>query len=202
MGEVLQKYIARTGYCSRRQAEKLIKEGKVWLNGKRADLGQRVWSEDKVKVSGRRLSRDLDKVYIKLNKPPGYTCTNRSFSKEKNIFSLIKEKKRLLIAGRLDKDSRGLVFLSNDGDWVQEITHPSFAKEKEYCVKLKFGAEKEKDKIKKEFLKGIDIGRENGVVRAKNVQFAGNDNFKITLTQGKKRQIRRMFAALGLEVVD
>lgn len=208
---VLQKHIADSGHCSRRQAEDLIRNGKVLVNGKVAELGMRVDEQDKVEVDKKIIKPVKEKIYIKINKPIGYTCTNRSFKGEKNVFelksllssSLQKEGilRSLSVVGRLDKNSRGLVILTNDGDWAEKIAHPRYKKEKEYIIEIKNQNTKIKMILEK-FKKGIDIGEEDGVVRAKGVDYLGDDKFKIILTQGKKRQIRRMFDAFGIEVVD
>lgn len=200
---VLQKYIADSGYCSRRRAEELIREKKVLLNGKIAELGARVGEEDEVKIGNKTIEMVKDKIYIKLNKPKGYTCTNKKFRNEKNIFELVDLKERLFVVGRLDKDSRGLVVLTNDGDWANKLMHPSFEHEKEYLIQLKIKNEKLKiDFIINKLLRGIDIGEGDGVVRAKEVEKINENTFRIILTQGKKRQIRRMFKCLGLEIFD
>lgn len=201
MKTVLQKFIASSGYCSRRKAEELIKNEKVYVNGKLAELGKRVDELDSVLVEGKKIKIDNKKIYIILNKPAGYVCTNKNFEGEKNIFDLVKTKEVLHAVGRLDKNSRGLVLLTNDGGLTQKFTHPSFEHEKEYEVQVIGSRGKGLDIVKK-FKKGIDIGDGDGVVKAKKVGSIGKDKFRIVLTEGKKRQIRRMFKAVGCEVVD
>ena len=199
---VLQKYIAESGYSSRRQAEDMIRRGKVKVNKKTAELGMRVNESDEIIVEDKKLKPVVKKIYIVLNKPIGYTCTNRKFKDEKNIFELVDVKERLFAAGRLDKNSRGLVILTNDGGLAEQLTHPRFEHEKEYLIKLKVENKKLKvEEIIKSFKKGMDIG-ENETGKVKNVEFLGDKKFKIILTEGKKRQIRRMFKVLGLEVSD
>src|SRR5680860_69388 len=113
---VLQKIIAESGLASRREAEKMIKMGSIKINGKLAVLGDKADPEqDKITFRGKPLPQKAEKIYIKLNKPVGYTCTNRSFPGEQNIFQLISLKERLFSIGRLDKDSRGILLLTNDG---------------------------------------------------------------------------------------
>jgi pseudouridine synthase len=209
MEMVLQKYIAGSGYCSRRQAEKLIREGAVKINGKIAELGRRVKENDVVSIGKKILSSKTENIYIKLNKPKEYVCTSRNFKGEKNIYSLIKIKDdvRLFVIGRLDKDSRGLVILTNDGELTQKISHPKYESEKEYITTVKTKDEttitEEMASVFCEKLKnGINIGEEDGVVWAKRVKYMGKNVFSLTLTQGKKRQIRRMFGYLKLAVVD
>lgn len=208
---VLQKFIADSGYCSRRKAEELIKNNKILVNGEPAELGMKVFDTDLVRVEGKAIGRLKEKKYIALNKPAGYTCTNRKFRGEKNIFDLVDVPERLFVVGRLDKDSEGLVLLTNDGDLAQKISHPSFGHEKKYIVKISNSSPSGKqvkfwqsgqisNKIVENFLKGIDIGDGDGLVRAKKIKYLGNNRFEIVLTEGKKRQIRRMFKALGFEV--
>ena len=199
---VLQKYIAESGFCSRRRAEELIRQKKVKVNNEIAELGTRVSEKDEVVIAGKEIKLIKKKIYIILNKPAGYTCTNRKFKGEKNIFELVDVKERLYTVGRLDKNSHGLVLLTNDGDLTEQLTHPRFEHEKEYLVKLKVKSEKFKvEEIIKSFRKGVDIG-ENEIGKAKNVEYLGDDKFRIILTEGKKRQIKRMFGALNLEVAD
>lgn len=201
MKEVLQKFIAQSGYCSRRKAEALLKQGEVFVNGKVAESGMRAGEKDKVEIFGEIISLPKEKIYIKMNKPIGYTCTARRFAGEKNIFSLIGRKERLFVAGRLDKDSRGLILLTNDGDLTQRITHPSFGYEKKYAVKLESSVT-DPEIIVKHLKSGIEIGEGDGLVKVKDIKFLGDKEFAITLGEGKKRQIRRMFAVLGLKVKD
>ncbi len=199
---LLQKYIAQSGYCSRRKAEKLIKEGKVILNGEIAKIGSKVNEGDKVIIEGKKIKLPKELIYIILNKPVGYVCTSRKFKKEKNVFDLLPIKEKLSFAGRLDKDSHGLVLLSNDGDLIQMLSHPRYEHEKEYIVKIKNEQNLSQDVIIEKFIKGIDIGDGDGIVLAKSIKYLGNNKFKIILTSGKKRQIRRMFKALNCEVLD
>ncbi len=195
----LQKYIADSGYSSRRRAEELIKEKKVQVNGRLATIGMRVDEEDTVVVEGKRIrTSKKDRVYILLNKPKGYTCTNREIPGEKNVFSLVSPKERLFVVGRLDKNSRGLVILTNDGDFTYKMTHPSFACEKEYKVELgkEVGA-----KIIEGLKKGVDIG-EKSVAKISEMEKISPKRYKIVMTEGKRRQIRRMFEAFGRTVTD
>ncbi len=199
---LLQKYIAQSGYCSRRKAEELIKQGRVTLNGKIAKIGDKVNKGDQVIIQGKKIKLPKEQIYIILNKPKGYVCTSRKFKKEKNVFDLLPIKEKLSLAGRLDKDSRGLVLLSNDGDLIQKLTHPRYEHEKEYIVKIKNEQNLSQSIIMEKFIKGIDIGEGDGIVSAKKIKFLGNNKFRIILTSGKKRQIRRMFKALNCKVLD
>jgi len=198
---VLQKFIADSGLCSRRKAEELIRVKKVKINGKIAELGMKAGLEDKVEVDGRPIKINNKKIYILLNKPAGYTCTNRKFKGEKNIFELVDIKERLFVVGRLDKNSRGLVLLTNDGELTQELTHPKNRHEKEYITQVTSN-KLQITKLLDLFKEGVDIGGEDGIVKVKNIEYLGNNKFKIILTQGKKRQIRRMFKTLDCEVLN
>ena len=199
---ILQKIIALSGYSSRRKAEELIREERVKVNGVTALIGETADPlEDRITINGRLISSIEEKIYVILNKPIGYTCTNRSFPNEKNIFDLVNLPSRLFAVGRLDKDSRGLVLITNDGDLTQKLSHPKFESEKDYEVKIRDEVINPEMVIKK-LLTGVDIGDDDGVVKAKRAKYLQNDFFVITLNEGKKRQIRRMFAVLGTRVAD
>ncbi|PKL72228.1 rRNA pseudouridine synthase [Candidatus Kuenenbacteria bacterium HGW-Kuenenbacteria-1] len=202
---ILRKFIASSGFCSRRKAKELIKTGIVRVNGQKVESSQTIEQGDIVEIGNEKLELPKEKIYIKLNKPIGYVCTNRKFKKEKNIFELLPlEANRLIIVGRLDKNSRGLVILTNDGNWSEHLTHPRYEREKEYQVKIfndQFSIFKPKEIIEK-FKKGIDIGEGDGIVKAKEVIYLGDNKFKIILTEGKKRQIRRMFKNINFLVDD
>ena len=202
MKMILQKIIAASGYSSRRHAEELIREGHVKVNGALALVGEQADPNiDKITVNGRLIPNLEKKIYIMLNKPEGYTCTNRHFHNEKNIFELVDLPTRLFAVGRLDKDSRGLVLLTNDGDLTQKLSHPKFESEKDYEVKIRDEVINP-EMVMKKLQTGVDIGEGDGIVRAKKVKYLQNDLFVITLNEGKKRQIRRMFAVLGTRVAD
>lgn len=199
---ILQKIIAQSGYSSRRQAEKLIREGAVKVNGRVATVGQEAEPEgDVITVKGKVIGTEAEKIYIKLNKPGGYVSTNRRFPGEKNIFELVKLPTRLFAVGRLDKGSRGLVLLTNDGGLAQRLAHPRFGHEKVYEAKVSGKVEKPQ-MIAKKLVAGVDIGLGDGIAKAKRADYLQKGIFVITLDEGKKRQLRRMFKALELEVVD
>jgi len=204
---ILQKFIAQSGYCSRRQAEEYIRAGRVFVNEKKAELGQVYQIGDVVRVDKQLIEEQKNKIYLAVNKPVGYVCTNAMFKDEKSVFELLSKEyhgRGLFAVGRLDKNSRGLVVLTNDGDWANLMTHPRYEHEKEYVVtinnsQLTINQSKE---IIAYFGNGIDIGEGDGVVRVKDVEYLGEGRFRIILTEGKKRQIRRMFKVVGLEVED
>ncbi len=214
----LQKFIAESGYCSRRRAEELIREGVVTVNNKVATIGQSVADGDRVLIDGEPIGRQARKIYIALNKPKGYTCTNRRFKDEKNIFDLVDIDERLFIVGRLDKDSRGLVILTNDGEYTQKITHPRFHHEKVYEVTVDMPkasnpditapAKRGKSNVEESWARDILLCLKKGIMQegeflvAKKASYLGNNKFKVTLTEGKKRQLRRMFGFLNLRVKD
>lgn len=208
MNAVLQKVIADSGLASRREAEKMIKMGSIKVNGKLASLGDRADIEkDIVTIKGKPLPRPAGKIYLKLNKPVGYTCTNRSFPGEQNVFQLISLKERLFSVGRLDKDSRGIIILTNDGNLAQKISHPRLQHEKTYEVRLfaqrgEDFSDYEGRQIAYLLTKGVEIGEGDGIAKAKRTEYLQNNIFIITLGEGKKRQIRRMFGGLKLRVAD
>ena len=202
MKMIIQKIIAQSGYCSRRNGEQLIRDGLVKVNGEVAQIGETADPEkDKISVQGHSIKKPASLVYLKLNKPLGYTCSNRRFEGEKNIFDLVKTNERLFAVGRLDKNSRGLVLLTNDGELTQKLSHPRFEHEKVYAVKIA-GNSINDEFITKKLLTGIDIGDDDGIVRARQVKYLQNNIFIITLGEGKKRQIRRMFGCLDFDVLD
>jgi pseudouridine synthase len=198
MKKPLQKFIAQSGFCSRRKAEDLIVQGKVRVNKEKASMGAKVAEKDKVVIQGKTI-RPLKKlIYILVNKPRGYTCSDKVDPGEKSVFSLINIKEKLFIVGRLDKSSRGLILLTNDGDLGYKLTHPSFSHEKEYLVEIDqeiWGKEMEKLK------KGLDIG-EKTRAKIKEIKKVGKNRYQVVLTEGKNRQIKRMFQACNRTVRD
>ncbi len=192
----IQKFIADSGYCSRRKAEDLILEKKVKVNKRFATTGMRVDNKDTVVVEGKVILPKKDLLYIAFHKPKGYACTNSP--QEKNIFSFINIEERLFVVGRLDKDSRGLVLLTNDGDFTYQLTHPSFSHEKEYEVELSKDVNEEiKDKLKK----GVNI-KEKTLAKMKEIERIKPKKYRVVLTEGKRRQIRRMFEVFSCTVLD
>jgi len=190
----LNKYISSRGICSRREANKLIENGKVTINGTVASLGNRVFAGDKVKISNQDLEKKPKSIYIAFNKPIGIVCTT-DLKERKNIISYINHKERLFPIGRLDKPSQGLIFLTNDGDIVNKILRAGNNHEKEYVVRV--------DKlITKEFVRGMATGVPilDTVTQPCKVEKLSKKVFKITLTQGLNRQIRRMCEHFGYDV--
>lgn len=191
----VNKYISETGFCSRREADKYIEQGRVTINDNIASKGNRVKDGDVVEVDGEPLKKKKSTVYIALNKPKGITCTT-DLKDKTNIIDYVNFSSRIFPIGRLDKRSEGLIFLTNDGDIVNKILRAGNQHEKEYIVTV--------DKpFDLEFLKNMRSGvRILGVMTQKCfVQQEGANRFRIILTQGLNRQIRRMCEALGYEVV-
>ncbi len=190
----LNKFISESGKASRRGADKLIEEGRVKINGRKAKIGDQVKPGDKVMVNGQLLRLARNNVYLALNKPVGITCTTEKNVKG-NIVDLVNHPLRVFNIGRLDKDSDGLILLTNDGDIVNEILRAENNHEKEYIVSV--------DKpITPEFVEKMSKGVR--ILGTKTlpckVEQLSKYEFKIILTQGLNRQIRRMCEALGYEV--
>jgi len=190
----LNKYISSTGICSRREAEKLIIDGKVTINGKPTQLGNRVFDGDIVKINGQLLKSKPRTLYIAYNKPVGIVCTTDS-KERNNIVRAINHSERLFPIGRLDKPSQGLIFLTNDGDIVNKILRAGNNHEKEYIVTVN-------KPITQEFLQKMSNGIPilGTVTKKCVVEQISKNNFKIILTQGLNRQIRRMCEYLNFEV--
>ena len=191
----INRYLSEVGFCSRRKADDYISDGRVYINGKCALLGSKVNIEDEISVDGEIIQyKDKKKVYIAFNKPVGIECTGNHKVKD-NIIDYINHKERLFTIGRIDKQSEGLILLTNDGDIVNNVLRAENRKEKEYIVTVN-------KKITTEFIdkmrKGVRImGR---ITRKCFVKKIHENRFKIILTQGMNRQIRRMCEVLGYRV--
>ncbi len=191
----LNKYISETGVCSRREADQWIEAGRVTLNGVRAQLGLKVQDNDEVRVDGELIGAKQKPIYIALNKPAGITCTTETQVKD-NIVDFIGHRERIFPVGRLDKDSEGLILLTNDGDIVNEILRSENEHEKEYVVRVNRPIT---DLSLDMLASGVKI---MGVAtKPCKVARLGRDGFRIILTQGLNRQIRRMCSALGYRVL-
>ena len=191
----LNKYISQTGICSRREADKWIEAGRVKLNGEIARKGNRVLPEDVVTLDDEVISKAVQPVYLMLNKPAGITCTTDLRDKS-NIIDFLNYKERIFPIGRLDKPSTGLILLTNDGDIVNKILREENYHEKEYEVRVN-------RPVNETFIRRMSGGLPiMGVVTKKcKVERTKKFVFRITLTQGLNRQIRRMCEYLGFEVV-
>lgn len=197
MSTRLNKYISSTGYCSRREADKLIEQKRVTINGKIAEMGTQVEDGDKVIVNGKLISPpEKEFVYIMLNKPVGITCTTEQKVKG-NIIDFINHPERIFPIGRLDKPSQGLILLTSDGDIVNKILRARNNHEKEYIVTVN-------KPITPNFIKGmangVPIAELNTITKKCQVEQMGRFIFRIILTQGLNRQIRRMCEYFNYEV--
>lgn len=191
----LNKFIGETGYCSRREADKLIEDGRVTVNGIKAVMGTKVKENANVKIDGKSLKKVDELVYIALNKPVGITCTTEKKVKG-NIVDFVNHEKRIFPIGRLDKDSEGLILLTNDGDIVNKILRAGNNHEKEYIVTVN-------KPINEEFIKNMGSGVRilGTITKDCFVEQLNKYTFRIILTQGMNRQIRRMSEVLGYTVV-
>jgi len=191
----INKFISETGYCSRREADKLVAEGRVTINGIKAELGSQAELGDDVRINGRPLGAQKKHVYIALHKPVGITSTTERHIKG-NIVDFVNHRERIFPIGRLDKDSEGLILLTNDGDVVNPILRSEGRHEKEYIVTV--------DKpLTPSFLKGMSEGVHilGSMTLPCKLKQVGTSTFHIILTEGRNRQIRRMCEALGYQVL-
>lgn len=191
----INKYLSETGYCSRRQADTLVSENRVTINGKPAEMGAQVSDQDVIEVDGKPIQkRKNDFVYLAFNKPVGIECTTNTKVKD-NVVDYINYPERIFPIGRLDKDSEGLLLLTNDGDIVNKILRARNNHEKEYIVKV--------DKpVNDRFITRMSLGVPilDTMTKKCKVEKINAYTFKIVLTQGLNRQIRRMCEYLGYEV--
>lgn len=190
----INKFLSEAGIVSRRGADKWITDGRVMINGKKAELGSQVEAGDDVQVDGKPIVVEQPLVYLVLNKPVGITSTTERHIKG-NIVDYVNHPLRIFHIGRLDKDSDGLILLTNDGDIVNEILRAEKGHEKEYIVTVN---EKITDTFLAKMAAGVNIlGTKTLPCKVKKL---GPNMFNITLTQGLNRQIRRMCSALGFTV--
>jgi 23S rRNA pseudouridine2604 synthase len=190
----LNKAISETGYCSRREADRLIEQGKVEVNGEIAGLGVQVSENDRICVEGKLITKDVKNIYLAFNKPVGITSTTDTTIKS-NIIDFINFPERIFPIGRLDKPSEGLIFLTNDGDIVNKILRSKNNHEKEYVVSVN-------KKITTDFIEKMENGVPvlDTITKKCSVKMMDDFSFNIVLTQGLNRQIRRMCNYLGYEV--
>jgi 23S rRNA pseudouridine2604 synthase len=194
----LNKAISDSGYCSRRQADTLIEQGRVTINEKPTTLGDRVMPGDTIQVDGKPILSNDNLVYIVLNKPVGITCTT-DLSIKGNVIDFIGHKERIFHVGRLDKPSEGLLLMTNDGDIVNKILRAGNKHEKEYIVKVDRPVT---DDFIKKMSSGIPLNELETTTKRCFVERISRFVFKIILVQGLNRQIRRMCEYLGYEVVE
>lgn len=194
----LNKFLSEKGICSRREADRLVDEGKVMVNGVCAVMGQKVSSADEIVVDGKKVStKQVKPVLIAVNKPAGIVCTTARFEGEKNIVDMVKYPTRIYPIGRLDKESEGLILMTNLGDLANEISKASNSHEKEYVVTVN-------NQVTESFLdkmrRGMHLDELNADTMPCVCTKTGNREFHIILKQGLNRQIRRMCAACGYRV--
>lgn len=193
----LNKYLASCGICSRREADRLIEQGRVQVNGETALMGQTVTAEDEIKVNKKLVQGRSKKVVLAYYKPIGVVCTEKDKYADKKVTDMIKYPVRVTYAGRLDKDSEGLLLLTNDDDLINAMMRGANRHEKEYVVKVD-------KKITPDFLsdmeKGVHLKELELTTRPCEIREIGPYTFQIILTQGVNRQIRRMCETLGYQV--
>ncbi len=192
----INKYLSEVGYCSRRAADRLIEQGRVTINGKVPEMGTKVFENDEVRVDGEHISNPKEKpVYLAFNKPIGIVCTTDTRVEKDNIIDFINYPKRIFPIGRLDKPSEGLIFLTNDGDIVNKILRARNHHEKEYIVTVNRPIT---ERFLQQMRNGVPILKT--VTRKCDVEEISKFQFKIILTQGLNRQIRRMCEFLDYRV--
>ena len=193
----INKFLSEVGYCSRREADRLIKEGKVTINGQIPEMGTKLKDSDQIEVNGQIIKKSTrqKKIYLAFNKPVGIVCTTDRRVEPNNVIDFIKYSSRIFPIGRLDKLSEGLIFLTNDGDIVNKILRAKNNHEKEYIVCVN-------RPINRDFIQSMSNGIEilGTVTRKCFVEKLGPKKFRIILTQGLNRQIRRMCECLGYKV--
>lgn len=192
----INKYLSQAGFCSRREADKLLEQGRVTINGEYIEMGTKVNPGDQVFVDGKRVEKETEeKVYLAVNKPKGVVCTTNSKVEKNNIVDFVNYPTRIFPIGRLDKMSEGLILMTNDGEIVNHILRARHYHDKEYLVTV--------DKtITDEFIHKMRNGVPilDTISRKCEVEKLGDRSFKIVLTQGLNRQIRRMCEALDYRV--
>ena len=194
--ERLNKYLADCGICSRREADRMIEAGRVIVNGVPAQMGMRISEMDDITVDGRPLDKKDRKVVLAYYKPVGVTCTEKDKYAEKTIRDAIDYPIRVTYAGRLDKDSEGLLLLTNDGDLINGLMRAANYHEKEYLVRVNKPIT---DTFLQKMAEGVFLKELNVQTRPCQVEKEGKFVFRIVLTQGLNRQIRRMCRALGFD---
>lgn len=193
----LNKYIAECGICSRREADKLIERGRVRVNGQTAESGMRASDNDIVEVDGKSVKPASAKVVLAYNKPVGITCTEKDRHAEKTIIDAVNYPVRLTYAGRLDKDSSGLMIMTNDGELIQKMMKGANGHEKEYLVRVD---KRITDRFIEDMSKGVYLEELDATTRSCRLEHTGEYTFKIILTQGLNRQVRRMCESFGYRV--
>ena len=194
----INKFLSEIGYCSRRQADALIEQGRVYVNRKSAKMGMKVSEDDLIEVDGEKINQSKKKkIFIALNKPRGVVCTTNTKVEENNIIDFLNFSERVFPIGRLDKSTTGLILLTNDGETANRILKTANNNEKEYLVKVNRPIP---ESILKRMSEGVPmLGK---ITRKCVVEKVKTNQFKIILTQGLNRQIRRMCDHFGYKVVS
>lgn len=196
----LNKYIAQHANLGRRAADDLIASGKVALNGKQATLGDRVRAGDVIAVNGKPLATHQPFLYVLMDKPEGYVCSRRQQGDTPTIYSLLPSRyQHLKTVGRLDKNSSGLILLTNDGDFAHRLTHPSFTKTKQYEVTLDAALQPLHHQMISDH--GIQLPDGPSKLQLTRLHDGNDTEWRVAMHEGRNRQIRRTFSALGYEVV-
>lgn len=193
----LNKYIAECGVCSRREADKLIEAGKVMVNGRVAGMGVKVKDGDEVICQGKKLSGKNEKVVLAYYKPLGITCTEKDRFAQQTLKDAFDYPIRVTYAGRLDKETEGLLLMTNDGELINKLMRGTNEHEKEYYVKV---TTELKNDFKDKMEAGVFLSELNRKTKPCKVEILGPYTFKIIITQGLNRQIRRMCSELGYKV--
>lgn len=199
--ERLNKFLALQLGISRRQADELIEKGRISINGKIAQLGERFKAGDEIKLGEKIISKTReDKKYVIFNKPRGYVCSRKKQGENETIYDILpKEFSALKPVGRLDKDSSGILLLTNDGDFAFQMTHPKFRKVKEYLVSLDTPLQPIHQQMIADFGINLPDGKSQlGLERLDD----SRKNWKVIMSEGRNRQIRRTFSAIGYEVEE
>ncbi len=197
----LNKFLALHTGISRREADDQIVAGKVTVDGTVALLGSQIHANEQVVVSGKLVDTQTKFLYVAFNKPRGYVCSRRKQGDHETIFSLLPAEYQVLKpVGRLDKDSSGLLLLTNDGDFAHQMTHPSFYKHKTYLVTLDHDLEPLHQQMINDF--GIQLEDGPSKLTLERLNETGRTDWRVIMSEGRNRQIRRTFASLGYEVTE
>jgi len=197
-GTRINKYLSEIGYCSRRQADKLIEQGRILVNSKEAIMGHKIQKDDVIHIDGEKIKKKKTKrIFIAVNKPRGVVCTTNAGVEENNIIDFIKFPERIFPIGRLDKTTTGLILLTNDGETANKILKTAYNNEKEYLVRVNRPIS---ESVLKKMSEGVSIlGKKT---RKCKIEKLKTTEFKIILTQGLNRQIRRMCEYFDFRVVS
>lgn len=195
----INKYLSAAGFCSRREADRLVEAGRVSIDGRVAGMGDKVSDGQKVQVDNKDISVEEEKILLAFNKPAGIVCTTTDSQGANNIVDYIGYNKRIYPIGRLDKDSHGLILMTNNGEIMDKILRSANGHEKEYIVEVNKDID---DEFVKNMSKGVYLEELERATLPCRVYKDGKRKFRIILTQGLNRQIRRMCDNLGYRVVD